>query len=253
VKCRAAKSFFRYLTESGVLAQDPAVVLHSPSTKGVLPKQAPRHDEVRRLLEMPSAKTKQGLRDRAALELAYSSGLRVGELEALSLFDVDLQGGLVAVRQGKGRKDRLCPIGVHACRALRDYLDRSRPVYRQASPAETEAFFLNNRGQRWDRQDIRRVLRHYRMKAGLPDTLTPHGLRRGMATGMISRLQKLGKGESADLTVVSAILGHTRLEVTARYAQVLTEDLQDVHGKTHPRNRTTEAFDDAVPVIRGFK
>lgn len=238
-ECRAIKSLFAFLNASEVLAHDPSAFLVDPSKRERLPKAAPPYAEVKRLLEQPDVKTVQGLRDKAALELVYSTGIRAGEFNALLLSDLDLDDGVIRVRHGKGGKGRVVPLGIHACRYVRLYLEQSRPFYRTVCGEDSHYLFLGRFGRHMHDSDLRMVMRKYRQEADLSALLTPHGLRRAAATGMIARAGK----EAADIGAVQQLLGHSRIDVTSRYAQVLGEDLKDLHRQVHPRAKTQERLD----------
>ncbi|MGH7441628.1 MAG: tyrosine-type recombinase/integrase, partial [bacterium] len=232
------------LLDSEEIKKDPSTILADPSTRLNLPKTAPTYGDVKKILEQPDLGKLEGIRDRACLELIFSTAIRVGECEALLLGDVDLQGGVVRVRNGKGAKERYCPLGIHASRYVRLYLEQSRPYYRVLAKADLDSVFLSRWGGRLRAADIRVMMRKYRAKAGVGTLATPHGLRRAAATGMISRNGKT----PADIGAVQTLLGHTRMSITARYAQVSGEDLKSVHLALHPRARSVERTPD-TPVL----
>lgn len=237
VKCRAVKSFFAFLLESGVVTANPADILSHPDNQRRLPKQAPTHAQVMALLAVPDTTTLGGLRDRAMMEVLYSTGMRVGECVALTVFDVDIQGGVVRVNEGKGRKDREAPLGVEATRWLRRYVEQVRPAYAVRADEPTEALWLGRRGNAPSTQQVQANFRKYRV-----GDLTPHSLRRALATGMLSN--------GADIGAIKGILGHASIHTTALYAQALAVDVKKTHDQTHPRQRSTEPEARALPRLR---
>jgi integrase/recombinase XerD len=244
--CRVVKSLFRHLQSSGVIESDPSTILTDPSAKASLPKQAPTYADVKKILGQPDLGTMEGVRDRAWLELIFSTAIRVGECEMLLVADLDLESGVVRVRNGKGNRERLCPIGIHATRYLNLYLQQARPYYRLIAKTDWDSLFLGRHGGRLRAGDMRRMMRVYRARVGVNSLATPHGLRRAAATGMISRSGKT----PADIGAVQTLLGHSRLSVTNRYAQVAGEDLKAVHNSLHPRAKTTEKAPIDKPILR---
>jgi integrase/recombinase XerD len=246
VHCRALKSFCGYLKGEGYLSVNPADALAHPDSGYRLPKRAPTHTQVMALLAVPDVGEPFGLRDRAMMEVLYSSGLRVGECVALSVFDVDLQGGTVRVNEGKGRKDRDVPLGIEATRWLRRYMGQVRPLYAARAEEPTDALWLGRRGNAPTTLQVQWMFRKYRKGVDAQGVdLTPHGMRRALATGMLSH--------GADLGSIKGILGHARIETTARYAQALAVDVKQTHAKTHPRQRSTETEANALPRLRRRK
>ena len=243
VLCRALKSLFKHLQEQGHIQSNPTDILSHPDRRhDRLPKQAPSHAQVMQVMAVPDTHTLPGLRDRAVMELLYSTGLRVGECVALSVFDVDLQGGIIRVKQGKGRKDRDVPLGIEATRWLRRYLEEVRPKYAARNPEPTDKLWINRRGHTPETGQVQSMIRKYRK--GLPGgpSITPHAFRRALATGMISH--------GADLGSVKGILGHADIYTTARYAQVLAQEMVQTHDQTHPRQKSTETQEKAMPQMR---
>ena len=225
VKRRAAavRSFYKYLLRENVLSEDPTLDLAPPR----LPVRLPRVlsvKEIEQLLAAPNLSTARGLRDRAMLELLYGSGLRVSEVIALNLGDVDLSVELVRC-VGKGSKERVVPVGSHAVRALRAYQQEARPVL--AGRRTPSALFLNRRGGRLTRQGCWKILRGYARQAGISRALTPHVLRHSFATHLLER--------GADLRAVQEMLGHASIATTQVYTHVARDRLRTVYAQAHPR------------------
>jgi len=209
----------------GVTERDPAAGVARPRLPRSLPHPITT-DEVRRLLEAPDAATPAGIRDRAILELLYSSGLRISELTGLDVDDLDLDDGGVRVL-GKGGKEREVPLGSYAREALGAYLTRGRPAL--ASATTRGALFLNARGGRLSRQSCARLLGRYVRLSGIERGVTLHTLRHSFATHLLEG--------GADVRVVQELLGHASVATTQIYTLVTTQHLRDVYDRSHPRAR----------------
>jgi integrase/recombinase XerC len=214
------RSFFRYLRREGLVAADPAAGLRNPKQAKRLPKML-RIDEVIRLLDSVPLETPAGVRDRAMLETLYGGGLRVSELVGLNLDDLDAEGDLVRVR-GKGRRERLCPVGALAAEWLRRWIRLRRPKH----PREP-AVFLNQRGTRLTTRSVGRLLESHLLRAGLVDAASPHTLRHSFATHLLDG--------GADLRSVQELLGHRNLTTTQLYTHVTRDRLLDIYHEAHPR------------------
>jgi integrase/recombinase XerC len=222
-KLAALRSFFRFLNREGVLEGNPARPLPSPAKSRALPASL-SVDEAARLLETPGGPPKSPLRDRALLELIYSSGLRVSELTGLDLEDLDLDGAAVRVR-GKGRRERIVPVGSKAVAAVREYLARERQ-----GGAAAGALFLNVRdGGRLTSRSVHRLLGARALRQGWPRRVSPHALRHSFATHLL-----VG---GADLRAIQEMLGHRSLSTTQRYTRLDFEHLTRVYEQAHPRAR----------------
>lgn len=207
-KTAAMKSFFHFLTEMGMTGSDPSALLTSPKVDKYVPR-AITLDEVERLLVQPTKSSgAEALRDRAMLETLYSTGVRVSELVALDLENLELANERLRCL-GKGGRERLIPLKPSAVRALRDYLGRGRGRIARASA--DKALFLNHRGQRLTRQGFWLILKGYARLAGIYD-ITPHTLRHSFAA------HELHKG--AELRSVQQILGHVSISTTQVYQQL---------------------------------
>ena len=220
-KLSTIRSFFRYLARRGYLDTDPTSALATPKVRRKLPEFL-ELSEVEALLSAPDTKTIVGLRDQAILELLYSTGMRVGELLALNLPDMDRQSALVKVR-GKGKKERILPVGRTAMTALDNYLARRYEL----SSRPSQAVFLSQRGNRPDAKSIRRRIEKYARDAGIKKKITPHTLRHTFATHMLNA--------GADLRSVQELLGHASLSTTQIYTHVTADRLKQVYEKAHPR------------------
>ncbi len=213
------RSFFRFLCREGYLSANPAASLRGPKRERRLPTFLGVADVVA-LIEAPSGDDLASLRDRAILEMLYSTGMRVGELVALRLEQVDLIGG-VAKAAGKGKKERLVPIGAPAVQAVHRYLS-ARGETGPSSP-----LFMNLSGGRLTDRSVRRVLAKYLQRVAIREHVSPHTLRHSFATHLLDR--------GADLRAVQELLGHATLSTTQIYTHVSTTRLRAVYEKTHPR------------------
>ncbi|MDR1607753.1 MAG: tyrosine-type recombinase/integrase [Deltaproteobacteria bacterium] len=224
----ALNSFYAWLIAEGQLEHNPAQSVQRPKT----PKKKPLFLTPREVLELlESVQDQEGephwLRDQAALELLYSAGLRVGELVALDISDLDLTQGRVLVRQGKGAKDRLVPVGLPAIEALKKYLaPRALDLKARANKKAISPLFLGSRGQRLGDREVRRLLDRRLALAGLDNRYHPHSLRHSFATHLLSN--------GADLRAIQEMLGHQSLEATQLYAHLDLGALKQAY-QAHPR------------------
>ena len=221
------RNFFRFLLADNILTKDPTVTLESPKIRRTLPTFLSL-DEVNRLLALPNLKTPLGLRDRALLDVLYSSGLRVSEVVGLKLGDIDFQQGCIRCI-GKGNKERIVPMGRKALASVEDYVRRSRPVLlrSQSKPSPTPQIFLNHCGRGISRIGIWKILSDYGRAIGLRKKLTPHKLRHSFATHLLEG--------GADLRSVQLMLGHADISTTQIYTHVMEDRLKSVYKAHHPR------------------
>ncbi len=221
------RNFFRYAQIQELIAEDPALNLESPKIRKSLPGYL-RLEEVERLLQQPDASTPQGLRDRAMLEVLYSTGLRVSELTGLKVGDLDAKVGCVRCI-GKGDKERVVPVGRKALGIVEKYLRDARPeLLRGAKGAAVSPYlFVNRRGSKISRVGVWKILSNYGKQAGLRTALTPHMLRHSFATHLLER--------GADLRSVQLMLGHADISTTQIYTHVVEERLKQVYKAHHPR------------------
>jgi integrase/recombinase XerD len=221
------RSFYKFLVAEGHVATDPTARLGAPRKPRSLPK-AISVDEVTRIIEMPPPST-LGHRDRALMETLYGAGLRISELTALDVDDLDLDQGSVLIRAGKGGKARLVPLGRAARAALEVYATVSRPVLlaRARAGSSRGALFLTSRGGRLSRQGCWKLMKSYARAAGLERKLSPHTLRHSFATHMLDA--------GADVRVVQELLGHSSLATTQIYTLVTDARVREVYASAHPR------------------
>jgi integrase/recombinase XerD len=216
------RSFFRFLLRTEVLSTDPTLNLRSPSLWKTVP-HALTPEEIESLLAAPDTSTDLGVRDRAMIETLYSTGLRVSELVSLTLERTRLDPGFVRII-GKGRKERLVPLGATAVSWIEDYLAGARPrLNRQHAPE----LFLNHRGAGLTRQGFWKILRGHALAAGIRSEISPHVVRHSFATHLVEN--------GADLRSVQLMLGHASLTTTEIYTHVARERLRRLYDEKHPR------------------
>ncbi len=224
-KLAALRMLSRHLVREKMRDDDFTALLTGPRKARRIPGTL-NETEIERLLAAPTGGDARALRDRALLELFYSSGLRVSELAALSLQQVDLEHGFVRVF-GKGAKERVVPLGSKARDALATYLTAGRPAL--VKPRTGSQFFLNNRGAALSRVMLWMLVKKYAERAGLTKNVKPHGLRHSFATHLLTG--------GADLRAIQEMLGHVSISTTQIYTAVEPQRLADHHAKYHPRNR----------------
>jgi integrase/recombinase XerC len=229
-KVSALRTFTRYLRREGLIDADPAVLAVAPKRE----QKVPAHlsvDEMSQLLETPDTSAPLGRRDRAILELFYASGIRLSELVALDLEDVDLSGRMVRV-MGKGRKERIVPFNKSTEKSLRKwYADRAlltrNEHQRRRVSDEGTPLFVNARGGRLTGRSVQRLVARYVASCSTRFGISPHALRHSFATHLLQA--------GADLRAIQELLGHVRLSTTQRYTHVNVAQLLDVYRKAHPR------------------
>lgn len=215
-KLSALRSFFKFLQREGHIHENPAKLVLTPKLDKNLPKFL-SEEEMTAFIEAPDTSTEFGKRDRAVLETLYGAGIRVSELVSLNTDHIDMIGNIIKV-MGKGRKERLVPIGNKAAQALRDYLDSRK----HRSPA----VFLNKDGGRLTDRSVRNIVDKHIRLASVGKDISPHVLRHSFATHLLNR--------GADLRSVQELLGHVNLSTTQIYTHVSTERLKKVYDQAHP-------------------
>jgi len=219
-KLSTLRSFFKYLVKEQIVTLNPAKSVATPKVEKPLPA-ALTVDETFRLMGSTDGTKKHGLRDHAILELLYSSGLRVGELVGLNSSHLDLDLGIVRV-MGKGRKERIVPVGSKAVEALRTYLGDRGSFDRE------EPLFLNARGGRLTARSVGRLMKLYTRHSGIFRKVSPHSLRHSFATHLLDA--------GADIREIQEMLGHVSLSTTQRYTHLSVGKLMEVYDKAHPRS-----------------
>jgi integrase/recombinase XerD len=220
----AVRGFFKYLLREEVIKKDPLKGIILPRVKRSLPKPLTL-EEVEKLLSAPDTSTPLGLRDSAMLEMMYAAGLRVSELISLKTENIDLNYGYVRIK-GKGKKERLVPVGEVAIERVKEYLEKARGTL--LGKKESEYLFVNRRGGKMTRQRFWGIIKEYARKCGIPlEKISPHVIRHSFATHLLER--------GADLVSVQNLLGHSSLTTTQIYTLVNKERLRKVYEDYHPR------------------
>ncbi len=224
------RSFFRFGQREGWAKTNPAKPLRNPRKGRSLPHFLSAED-IGRLFDAPPGDNALGLRDRAILETMYSAGLRVSEVVGLNDSDLDFEAGVLRVR-GKGRRERLSPVGSYAMRALKHWLP-ARGLHVRAEAASDLPVFVNRFGRRLTTRSVARMLEKYLRQTGLDRRTTPHSLRHSFATHLLDR--------GADIRSVQELLGHKSLVTTQIYTHVSTATLRKVYERAHPRAKLQKA------------
>jgi len=220
------RSFFRFAQREGLADSNPAKPLRNPRPDRKLPHFLTT-EEIGRLLDSPPGNDPSGLRDRAMLETMYSAGLRVSELVGINDGDLDLEGGLVRIR-GKGRRERLAPLGSYAIKAIERW-QRVRKLSPREAKGPEAPLFVNRFGRRLTTRSVARMLEKYLKITGLDLRTSPHTLRHSFATHLLDR--------GADIRSVQELLGHKSLVTTQIYTHVSTTGLREAYERAHPRAR----------------
>ena len=223
-KLATLRSFYKFLIRRGVVSVNPLSTIRTPKQEKRLPKCLDL-EQVQKLLDAPGDADLLSARDKAMLEVLYSSGIRVSELVELEMVDIDLQEGVLRVR-GKGRKDRLTPIGSQAIKAIQRYFDLRTQDQRSQNAGHTGRVFLNKHGEPLSTRSVRRKLDKYLVSAGLDPGISPHTLRHSFATHLLNN--------GADLRSVQELLGHQSLSTTQVYTHLTTSRMKEVYDQAHP-------------------
>jgi len=220
----AVRTWFTFLMRENMILYNPASALELPKPEKRLPKHTLTATEAEQVLVRPDINTPQGLRDRALLEVLYSTGIRRQELINLRREDVSTVSGVLAVRQGKGKQDRFVPIGERALAWLLRYLEEARPqLTLRVSP---DRVFLDDMGEQWDPNRLSRLVRKYIDQAKLGKSGSCHLFRHTVATLMLEN--------GADIRFIQQMLGHASISTTEIYTHVAIHTLKDIHTATHP-------------------
>lgn len=223
-KLATLRSFYKFCLRRGHVQAHPLAAIRTPKQEKRLPKYL-ELDQISKLLSTPNDNTLLGARDRAMLEVLFSTGVRVSELVDLNFMDIDFEGHSIRVR-GKGKKQRTAPIGQTAINAIKKYLELRRADSRSAT-FDQNALFVNKHGQRLSTRSVRRKLDKYLSEAGLDPSISPHTLRHSFATHMLNN--------GADLRSVQELLGHQSLSTTQVYTHLTTPRLKAAYDDAHPR------------------
>ena len=223
-KLATLRSFYKFLVKRDHVSSNPVVSIKTPKQDKKLPKFL-EYEEVVRLLNTPPANTCLGARDRAILEVLYSTGMRVSELVSLNMDDVDFLSEVIHVR-GKGKKERICPISSSALQSIQNYIEFRNRRMANDSTFDSRVLFANKHGQRLSTRSVRRKMDKYLVEAGLDPAISPHTLRHSFATHMLNN--------GADLRSVQELLGHQSLSTTQIYTHISTSHMNEQYQNAHP-------------------
>ena len=216
------KSFYNYMVQIGAVKTNPAKAVVAMKVERKYPEILTNR-EVELFLEQPKCVDEKGFRDHAMLELLYATGIRVSELIALDIGDLNLPAGFI--RCSNSKKERIIPLYHGAVKALQDYIKGVRPQL--IADTEETALFVNMNGERMSRQGFWKIIKHYQEKAGIQKDITPHTLRHSFAVHLLEN--------GADLRAIQEMLGHADISSTQIYTHVIKNQLKDVYQKAHPR------------------
>jgi integrase/recombinase XerC len=224
-KLATLRSFYKFLLKRNEIAANPVLSVRTPKQEKKLPRFL-EYEEVKRLLETPSMDNWLGARDRAILETLYSTGIRVSELVALNMNDVDFLGEVVHIR-GKGKKERITPISSSAIQIIQHYMEYRNKRAQTNINFDPKVLFVNKHGRRLSTRSVRRKMDKYLKIAGLDPSISPHTLRHSFATHMLDK--------GADLRSVQELLGHQSLSTTQIYTHLSTSKIKEIYNGAHPR------------------
>ena len=228
LRIRPVKRLFEYLVETHKLLIDPTegIVETNRQHRKIAPVLT--IEEMKRLLEQPNLSLRSNIRDRAIMEVMYATGIRLDELTSLEVYHADIKEKVIYIRKGKGKRQRVVPLGKNAIIYLREYMEKIRPWWVRKNPKERR-LFLNHYGLPLNPQSIRGFLRIYRISAGIKTPVSPHTFRRSCATHLLQ--------QGADIRYIQKLLGHSSLKTTQLYTKVVPVDIKKTHEKTHPNTR----------------
>ncbi|MCP3942606.1 MAG: tyrosine-type recombinase/integrase [Desulfobacteraceae bacterium] len=243
IKVRSVKRFFEFLEKTNVIFIDPAQFIKEPkkNTK-IKPVLTPK--EVHKIFDQPNLGTLTGIRDRTLLEVFYATGIRLNELCSLTIYDADLQGGVLRINKGKGSKDRVVPLGKHAKKFLREYISKVRPRFAKKNRT-SRYLFMDYLGSPVSKAVVSIMIRRCRKAAKIKKQVTAHTFRHTFATVLVKN--------GADVRAVQKMMGHANLKTTQVYIRSLGLDIKKEHQKTHPREKDKENIKSSRPHIERVK
>ena len=229
IKLRAVKRLFEYLTDKNLLLINPVEGLQETFRQKRKIGPVLTIQEVQKVLQQPNMGLRTGIRDRAIMEILYATGIRAGELRTLEVYDVDLKEEVLFVRKGKGRKQRVVPLGKNAAQYLREYLEKVRPRWAKKNPKERR-LILSSSGLPITHGNVSANLYMHTRNAGVKKGASPHMFRRSCATHLIQN--------GADIRYVQKLLGHSNLKTTQQYTKVMPVEVKKTHKEYHPNENT---------------
>ncbi len=224
-KLATLRSFYKFFVKINRLGSNPVTPVRTPKQEKKLPRFL-EYDEVKKLLDTPPVNNWLGARDKAILETLYSTGMRVSELVALNMDDIDFLGEVVRIR-GKGKKERISPISTSVLQVIQHYMEFRNKRAQSNSNFDSKVLFVNKHGRRLSTRSVRRKMDKYLKMAGMDISISPHTLRHSFATHMLNN--------GADLRSVQELLGHQSLSTTQIYTHLTTKKLKEVYDNAHPR------------------
>ena len=225
-KLATLRSFYKFLVKRNQIASNPVTAIRTPKQEKKLPNFL-EYEEVKILLDTPPVNNWLGARDRAILETLYSTGIRVSELVALNMEDIDFLGEVLHIR-GKGKKERITPIGTSALQVIQHYMEFRNKRAQNNTNFDAKVLFVNKHGRRLSTRSVRRKMDKYLKMAGLDPAISPHTLRHSFATHMLNN--------GADLRSVQELLGHQSLSTTQIYTHLTTNRIKEIYDDAHPRD-----------------
>ena len=225
LKLRPVKRLFEHLVATHKLLINPAEGIVETCRRHRKIGPVLSRKEVKKLMDQPNLSFKAGIRDRAVMEVLYATAIRLNELLSLEVYHADFADKILYIRKGKGKKQRVVPLGKTAVKWLKEYLEKIRPHYTRKRPRQRRLFLLNT-GAAMTPGAIRQALRKYRKSAGIKKPVSPHTFRRTCATHMLT--------SGADIRYVQQLLGHRHLKTTQTYTKVIPVQIKQVHNQTHP-------------------
>jgi len=244
LKVRSIKRFFEFLEKANIIFVDPAEFITEPRQEKGRIKTTLTSKEAGKILDQPNLGTLPGIRDRTILEVFYSTGIRLNELCALTIYDADLQGAMLRINKGKGSKDRVVPLGKHAVKFLREYITKVRPKLTKKNRT-CRHLFVNRYGYPTSDELASIMIRRYVRAAKFKKQVTAHTFRHTFATVLIKN--------GADIRAVQKMMGHVDLKTTQTYIRSLGIDIKKKHQKSHPRERDKEDVKTAIPKLERKK
>jgi integrase/recombinase XerD len=229
-RLKAVKSFYRFLSEYDYIVGNPAKDIPYAKEPQRLPRSILTQSEAKKMLHAPDTKTTLGYRDRAILEVLYSTGIRREEIGNILMTDVDYNEGFIRINCGKGGKDRIVPLGKIACRYLENYIKSVRPTL--IRDPYNHHLFLSMKGNKLSKNMVWETVKRYAKKAKIRKNISPHTFRHTCATLMLRN--------KANIRHIQELLGHSSLDSTQVYTSVSITDLKEVHSKCHPREKDND-------------
>ena len=244
IKVRALKRFFEFLETKNVIFINPMEFIQEPQKEKTLPRNIITSVEMQKILDQPNLGTMTGIRDRTVLELFYSTGIRLNELRGLTIYDADLQGGMLRINCGKGRKDRVVPLGKHAIRFLREYITKVRPHCTKKN-RQCRTLLVDRYGHPISDQVVTILIRTHAKAAGIEKKVSAHTFRHTFASHLVRN--------GADIVAVQKMLGHADLKTTQGYIRALCQDVKKAHQQSHPREKDKVSKGAVKPKLTRFR